>query len=98
MPATKEFRYREWGTSSFQWKVVHPAASSFETSLPFETTRYPSGTVMTISEVALSLGWSWQGYQYLENSGSPWDHAWTGLSGTFSSGATKYTPCRGSAE
>src|SRR2546422_5793773 len=101
LPATKELRYVECGTSSLQWKVTHPASpavSPFETSLPLETTRLPSGTVISVSEVALSFGWSWHGYQYLENSGSPCVQAWIGFSGNFSSGKMKYTPCLGSAE
>ena len=73
-------------------------SSLVETSLPFEMTLNPLGTVRMTSEVDLSPGWSWHGYQKRAASASLWVQAWTSLPGFSLSGPVKKTRSGGTVE
>ena len=61
------------------------AVDELSTSSPTPSAVLLSGTVMTVSNVALSVGWLFDGNQLCEPIGSPTtnapSHVWGGLSG-----------------
>ena len=70
-PSVAVARYGAIGSVSRQTQVVLPPAVAFETRTPLAITVRPAGTVMLKSNVALSRGLSFTGYQAGDPCGSP---------------------------
>jgi hypothetical protein len=70
-PIATVVTYDAIGSPTCQAKVVRPLFDSSRLNSPLDTAFRPSGTVIVMSYVALSLGWWLPGNQAMEPVGSP---------------------------